>query len=37
MQWNPTGGGAIGGIWSPGRRGNAGPYEIALRTPEFDS
>lgn len=32
MQWNPTGGGAIGGIWSPGRRGNAGPYEIAIRT-----
>ena len=32
MQWNPTGGAAIGGIWSPARRGNGGPYEIAIRT-----
>ncbi len=32
MQWNPTGGAAIGGIWSPARRGNGGPFEIGIRT-----
>jgi pilus assembly protein CpaC len=32
MQWNPTGGAAIGGIWSPARRGSAGPFEIGIRT-----
>ena len=32
MQWNPTGGAAIGGIWSPARRGSGGPFEIGIRT-----
>ena len=32
LQWNPTGGAAIGGIWSPARRGNGGPFEIGIRT-----
>jgi pilus assembly protein CpaC len=32
LKWTSTGGGAVGGIWGPGRRGNNGPYEIDVRT-----
>jgi pilus assembly protein CpaC len=31
LAWNATGGAAIGGIWMPGRRGNA-PLQIDIRT-----
>ncbi|WP_341647512.1 type II and III secretion system protein family protein [Thauera humireducens] len=31
LAWNATGGAAIGGIWMPGRRGNA-PLQIDVRT-----
>jgi pilus assembly protein CpaC len=32
LRWNATGGAAIGGIWSPLRRGNDGPFQINLQT-----
>lgn len=32
LRWNATGGAAIGGIWSPIRRGNDGPYQINIQT-----
>lgn len=32
LKWTPTGGAAIGGIWSPGRRGSDGPYQISIAT-----
>ncbi len=32
FKWNATGGGAIGGIWSPLRRGNGAPYDITVTT-----
>jgi pilus assembly protein CpaC len=32
LAWSSTGGAAIAGIWAPARRGNAGPYEVAIRT-----
>ena len=32
LKWNATGGAAIGGIWSPGRRINNGPYQIPITT-----
>ena len=32
LKWNATGGGAIGGIWSPGRRGTDGPYQINIQS-----
>lgn len=32
LRWNATGGAAIGGIWSPIRRGNGGPYQINVQT-----
>jgi pilus assembly protein CpaC len=32
LKWTGTGGVAVGGIWSPGRRGNNGPYELDIRT-----
>jgi pilus assembly protein CpaC len=32
LRWNATGGAAIGGIWSPFRRGNDGPYQINIQT-----
>jgi pilus assembly protein CpaC len=32
LKWNATGGVAIGGIWSPIRRGNDGPYQINIQT-----
>lgn len=32
LKWTATGGAAVGGIWAPGSRGNAGPYEITIRT-----
>lgn len=31
LAWNATGGAAIGGVWMPGRRGNA-PLQIDIRT-----
>lgn len=31
LAWNATGGAAIGGIWMPGRRGNA-PLQVDIRT-----
>jgi pilus assembly protein CpaC len=31
IKWTGTGGAAVGGIWSPGRRGDDGPYQIAIR------
>lgn len=34
IRWNTTGGGAIGGIWSPFRRGIAGDYQINIQTPD---
>lgn len=30
LKWGPSGGVAIGGVWSPIRRGNDGPYQINL-------
>lgn len=32
LNWSPAGGAAVGAIWSPGRRGDAGPYEINIPT-----
>jgi pilus assembly protein CpaC len=32
IKWTPSGGGAIAGIWSPLRRGTAGPYQINIQT-----
>lgn len=32
LKWNATGGASIGGIWSPIRRGNDGPYQINIQT-----
>lgn len=32
IKWTPAGGGAIGGIWSPLRRGTDGPYQINIQT-----
>lgn len=32
LKWNATGGAAIGGIWSPIRRGRDGPYQINIQT-----
>lgn len=32
LKWNATGGATIGGIWSPIRRGNDGPYQINIQT-----
>lgn len=32
VKWTPTGGAALGGIWSPIRRGNDGPYQINIQT-----
>lgn len=34
LRWNATGGLAVGGIWSPFRRGNDGPYQINVQTGE---
>jgi pilus assembly protein CpaC len=31
LKWSATGGTAIGGIWSPIRRGNEGPYQINIQ------
>lgn len=32
MKWGTVGGAAVGGVWGPRGRGNAGPYQINLRT-----
>lgn len=32
LRWSTTGGAAVGGIWSPIRRGNDGPYQINIQT-----
>ena len=32
LKWGATGGVAVGGVWSPIRRGNGGPYQINLAT-----
>jgi len=32
IKWTPAGGGAIGGIWAPFRRGNDGPYQVNIQT-----
>lgn len=32
LKWNAVGGMAIGGVWSPIRRGDDGPYQINIRT-----
>lgn len=32
LKWGAVGGAAVGGIWSPGGRGNAGPYSINILT-----
>lgn len=32
LKWNATGGVAIGGIWSPVKRGDSGPYQINIQT-----
>ncbi len=32
LKWNATGGAAVGGIWSPIRRGDSGPYQINIQT-----
>jgi pilus assembly protein CpaC len=37
IKWTGTGGVAVGGIWSPGRRGQDGPYQINVRTGEGNS
>jgi pilus assembly protein CpaC len=34
IKWTGTGGAAVGGIWSPGRRGDDGPFQIAIRAGE---
>ncbi len=30
FKWGTTGGAAIGGVWAPIRRGNAGPYQLNI-------
>jgi len=37
LKWNGVGGAAIGGIWSPVRRGNAGPYQVNIETGQGNS
>jgi pilus assembly protein CpaC len=37
LRWNATGGTAIGGIWSPLRRGNSGAYQINVQTGETNA
>ena len=37
LRWNAAGGVAIGGIWSPLRRGNDGPYQINVQTGEANA
>lgn len=32
LRWNATGGAAIGGIWTPFRRGDDGPFQIDIQT-----
>ena len=32
LKWGTTGGVAVGGVWGPIRRGDAGPYQINLAT-----
>ena len=32
IKWTPAGGGAIGGIWAPFRRGSDGPYQVNIPT-----
>lgn len=32
LKWNSSGGAAIGGIWSPARRGTDGPYQINVQS-----
>ena len=32
LKWNTTGGVAVGGVWSPIRRGDTSPYSINLQT-----
>lgn len=32
LKWNAAGGAAVGGIWLPVRRGDAGPYQVNIRT-----
>jgi pilus assembly protein CpaC len=32
LKWGAVGGAAIGGIWSPIRRGHEGPYQINIKT-----
>ncbi len=37
LKWSATGGAAIGAIWSPGRRGSEGPYQINISTGEANA
>ena len=37
LRWNATGGLAVGGIWSPLRRGNDGPYQVNIQTGETNT
>lgn len=30
LRWSPTGGGTVGAIWAPARRGNDGPYVVNI-------
>lgn len=30
LNWSPAGGATVGAIWSPGRRGDAGPYQVNI-------
>jgi pilus assembly protein CpaC len=30
LRWTPTGGGTVGAIWAPARRGNDGPYVVNI-------
>jgi len=30
LRWMPTGGGTVGAIWLPGRRGDDGPYQVNI-------
>ena len=32
LKWTPTGGAAVGAIWSPGRHGSDGPFQIDIHT-----
>lgn len=32
LKWNGTGGGAVGAIWAPIRRGSDGPYQVNIQT-----